>query len=173
MYLDTLKLFYEESKAARGQLEGLVERYRANTSTVLAIATAAVAFFGFSDGPRQPLLYWTAIAAYIAAAVLALWIYAPMPSKVNVAYNTADVLADSDGWGPLTPLQIYYDYARGHQDACRTALTNVTRSGGLAQRFRMLIVAVAVLVVAASGSVMFGKSEPTAPTRVIVEQGEK
>ena len=51
VFLDTVKLYYEESKAAREQAEGLLEKYRTNTSTLLALASAAVAFFGFLPDP--------------------------------------------------------------------------------------------------------------------------
>ncbi len=51
VFLDTVKLYYEESKAAREQAEGLLEKYRTNTSTLLALASGTVAFFGFSTDP--------------------------------------------------------------------------------------------------------------------------
>jgi hypothetical protein len=47
---DTAKLYYEESKAARAQVEALLDKYRTNTSTLLALASAAVAFLGSLPG---------------------------------------------------------------------------------------------------------------------------
>ena len=118
VYLDTVKLYYEESKAAREQVESLLDRYRTNTSTLLALSTAAVAFFGFSTGPRQPF-YWIAIAIYLLAVFMSFFIFVPIPMKVNVGYNTGDELALGP---PMVPEKIYYDYALGHQDAITTAL---------------------------------------------------
>lgn len=89
---DTAKPFYEESKAARAQVEALLDKYRTNTSTLLALASAAVAFFGFSNGPRQQFFYWISIGFYVLAVVAAFLISMPRPTKVNVAYNTAGEL---------------------------------------------------------------------------------
>ena len=69
--LDTVKLYREESKAARDKVEGVLAQYRANTSTMLALATAAVAFFGFSTGPRQQVWYIVAMAAYLGGPIAA------------------------------------------------------------------------------------------------------
>jgi len=44
VFLDTVKLYYEESKAAREQAEGLLEKYRTNTSTLLALALGSGCF---------------------------------------------------------------------------------------------------------------------------------
>src|SRR5690349_12756584 len=114
VFPDTVKLYYEESKAARSQIEGLLEKYRSNASTLLALSTAAVAFFGFSTGPREVVFYWIAIAAYLVAVTMAFLIFKPIPMKINVAHDTARELFIPP---PITPEKIYYDYARGHQDA--------------------------------------------------------
>jgi hypothetical protein len=90
VFLDTVKLYYEESKAAREQAEGLLEKYRTNTSTLLALAPATVAFFGFSTGPRQLVFYWISIGFYLLAVAISFLIFKPIPMKLNVAYNTAE-----------------------------------------------------------------------------------
>ena len=110
---DTVKLYYEESKAARGQIEGFLEKYRSNASTLLALSTAAVAFFGFSTGPRQVVFYWIAIGAYLLAVTSAFLIFKPIPMKINVAHDTAEELFIPP---PITPEKIYYDYARGQSN---------------------------------------------------------
>lgn len=169
--LDTLELYREESKAARDKVEGVLAQYRANTSTMLALATAAVAFFGFSTGPRQQVWYIVAMAAYLCAVGLAFSIYAPTAVLVNVAADTQEALfADPDH--PLLPEEIQYGYAVGHQEGIAAAIATVTGRFGLANRFRALILAIAVLVVAASASVAFGTTAPATPTRVVIEKGQ-
>jgi hypothetical protein len=168
VYLDTVKLYYEESKAARQQVESLLDKYRTNTSTLLALSTAAVAFFGFSTGPRQPVFYWVTIAVYLFAVFTAFFIFVPIPTKVNVAYNTGDELALGP---PMVPEKIYYDYALGHQDAITHALKVLDGKLGIATRFRILIAAIATLIVAASLSVVFGAQDTPGPTHVIIDRG--
>ncbi|WP_157531235.1 hypothetical protein [Mycobacterium sp. IS-1496] len=167
--LETLKLYHQESKTARERVEGLIDKYRANTSTLLALATAAVAFFGFSDGPRQQGWYVTAVVAYGVAVAMAFWIFAPIPLRLNPAHNTRAALFEDPG-RPLTPEEIYYGYAVGHQEAITEGLKNCTGPFGLANRFRALIGAIALLVVAASLSVAFGAAAPTPPTHVIIDR---
>jgi hypothetical protein len=167
VYPDTVKLYYEESRAARAQIEGLLEKYRSNTSTLLALSTAAVAFFGFSTGPRQPIFYWIAIGSYLLAVTMAFLIFKPIPMRINVAQDTADELFVPP---PITPTNIYYDYARGHQDAIRHAQAIVDGKFGIATRFRALIAAMAVLIVSASFSVILGSERPVSPQHVIIER---
>jgi len=167
VFLDTVKLYYEESKAAREQAEGLLEKYRTNTSTLLALASAAVAFFGFSTGPRQLVFYWISIGFYVVAVAISFLIFKPIPMKLNVAYNTAQGLAVR----PLVmPAKIYYEYAVGHQAAVKHALNAMDGRFGIATRFRALIVAIAVLIVSASLSVALGSEQTPNPTHVIIER---
>jgi hypothetical protein len=167
---ETVKLYYEESKAARAQVEALLDKYRTNTSTLLALASAAIAFFGFSTGPRQPVCYWISIAFYGLAVAVSFLIFVPIPTKVNVAYNTAGALAGPAA--PIIPTKLYYDYAVGHQNAINHALKIVDGKFGIATRFRALIIAVAVLIVSASLSVALGTERPPNPTHVIVDRGQ-
>src|SRR5271163_2023291 len=81
VFPDTVKLYYEESRAARQQIESLVDKYRSNTATLLTLATAAVAFFGFSSGPRQPVFYWMAIGCYLVAMAASAFIFAPIQMR--------------------------------------------------------------------------------------------
>jgi hypothetical protein len=166
VFLDTLKLFYEESKIAREKVEVLVEKYRSNTSTLLALATAAVAFFGFSEGPRQPVWYVVAMVGYGIAVAVAFWIYAPAPILANVAYDTQEALFADDAF---TPSEIYYAYAMGHQEAIKFARDGVMKTFGVANRFRLLIFAIALLVIAASLSVALGSPQPTHPTHIVID----
>jgi hypothetical protein len=168
--LETVKLYREESKAARDKVEGLLDKYRANTSTLLALATAALAFFGFADGPREATCYVIAVVAYIVAVGVAIWIYLPTPVLVNAASGTQEAIF-SDPDHPFTPEEINYAYATAHQEAIAEGIATVTDRWGLANRFVGLIVAIAVLIVAASLSVTLGESAPPAPTHVIIEKG--
>jgi hypothetical protein len=167
MFLDTVKLFYEESKAAREQIEGLLDKYRSNSSTLLTLATAAVAFFGFSTGPREPVFYWIAIGCYLLAVVASVFIFVPMPVRMNAAYDTGAELLVAP---PMTAAKIYYDYALGHQDAITHAQAVVGGRFGIANRFRLLIAAIALLIVAASLSVVFGAQDVPKPTHVIIDR---
>lgn len=166
VFLDTLKLYYEESKVAREKVEGLVQKYRSNTSTLLALATASAAFFGFSQGPRQQVWYVVALAGYGIAVAVAFWIYAPASIMSNVAYDTQEALFTADA---LTPSEIYYAYAVAHQEAIKYAQNDVMKTFGVANRFRLLISAVAVLVIAASLSVALGSPQPTHPTHIVID----
>jgi hypothetical protein len=163
---ETIKLYYEESKAAREQLEKLVDKYRTNTSTLLTLATAAVAFFGFSTGPRQPVFYWLAIGGYLAAIAAAAFIFVPTPMPVNVAYDTRKHLFNP----PMKLNQIYYDYACGHQEAITEAEETIGGAFGIANRFRILIAAIGFLIVTASLSVIFGAQDAPQPTHVIIDR---
>jgi hypothetical protein len=167
VFLDTVKLFYEESKAARAQVEGLIDGYRTNTSTLLALASAAVAFFGFSSGPRQPVFYWIAIGSYLVAVATSFFIFKPIPTKVNVAFDTAHYLGAGH---QILPAKIYYDYACGHQDAIGYALAVMDGKYGIANRFRLLVAAIALLIISASLSVVFGSQDSPGPTHIIIDR---
>jgi hypothetical protein len=115
VFPDTVKLYYEESKAARAQIESLLDKYRSNTSTLLTLATAAVAFFGFSTGPR---FYWLAIGCYLLAVATSFLIFVPIPMRMNVAHDTAEELFVPP---PITPAKMYYDLCArppGRDRAC-------------------------------------------------------
>ncbi|MBY0291069.1 MAG: hypothetical protein K2X52_28600 [Mycobacteriaceae bacterium] len=167
VFPDTVKLYYEESKAARAQIESLLDKYRSNTSTLLTLATAAVAFFGFSTGPRQPVFYWLAIGCYLLAVATSFLIFVPIPMRMNVAHDTAEELFVPP---PITPAKMYYDYARGHQDAIAHAQTIVGSRFGIATRFRVLIAAIGLLIVTASLSVIFGAQHALQPTHIIIDR---
>jgi len=166
----TVKLYFEESKAARVQVEALLDKYRTNTSTLLALASAAVAVFGFSSGPRQPAFYWISIVFYVLAVALSFLIFMPIPTKVNVAYDTARELETAAA--PIIPAKLYYDYARGHQDAINDALRIMDGKFGIATRFRTLIIAIAALIVSASLSVALGTEHALGLTHVIVDRSQ-
>jgi hypothetical protein len=165
---DTAKLYYEESKAARAQVEALLDKYRTNTSTLLALASAAVAFFGFSTGPRQPVFYWISIGFYVLAVAVSFLIFVPIPTKVNVAYNTAGKL----GAATIIPTKLYYDYAVGHQNAINHALKIMDGTFGIANRFRGLIIAIGLLIVSASLSVALGSEQAPNPTHIIIDRSQ-
>ena len=51
-----VEIFYDESKAARDVMDQLLIRYRTNTTAVLALATGAATFFGFSNKSEGAVL---------------------------------------------------------------------------------------------------------------------
>ena len=164
---DTVELYYEESKAARAQIEALLDKYRTNTSTLLALASAAVAFFGFYTGPRQQFCYWISIGSYVLAVATSFLIFKPIPTRINVAFNTARKLGKTE---TILPTKLYYDYARGHQDAIAYEGKVLDGTLGIATRFRVLIVAIVVLIVSASLSVALGSEQAASPTHVIIDR---
>jgi hypothetical protein len=167
MHADSLKIFYEESKAANEDLHDLLKQYRANTTTVLTLATAAATFFGFEDSPKGGF-YVAALAAYAVAALLAASIYWPTTWRVNVAGDVGDALATGP---PLTPSKLMYDLATGHQEAYQLNATKIKGRFGRAKRFIALIfMTSAVVILASINSLLIEDEESPEITRIqIVE----
>jgi hypothetical protein len=117
-YPSSVEIFYDESKAARDAMDQLLIRYRTNTTAVLALATGAATFFGFSNNSKG-LFFLLAIVCYAVAAIFATAIYWPKPWRVNVAYNVADTLSKSP---PTAPMKLRWDLALGHQQAIAESL---------------------------------------------------
>ncbi len=156
------------AKDGRGADGRGLSRY--GQAVLRGIESRQSAFFGFSTGPRQPAFYWTSIVFYALAVAVSFLIFVPIPTKVNVAYDTARELARAAA--PIIPAKLYYDYAAGHQDAINDALKILDGRFGIATRFRTLIVAIAVLIVSASLSVALGTEHAPSPTHVIVDRSQ-
>jgi hypothetical protein len=90
-----------------------------------------------------------------------------MGSQVVTGATFEALFADSDK--PLTPRDIYYGYAVGHQKAIDEPLKNIGGTWGLAARLRLLVLAIAAVVMTASLSVVLGVEQPTRPARVIID----
>ena len=90
-----------------------------------------------------------------------------MGSQVVTGATFEALFADPDK--PLTPRDIYYGYAVGHQEAIDEVLKNIGGPWGLAARLRLLVLAVAALVMTASLSVVLGGEQPSHPTHVIID----
>ena len=166
MYPESVTVFYEESKAARTVMDELLIRYRTNTTTVLALATGAATFFGFSDSPKG-VFFVLSLAAYAVATFLAVAIYWPTPWRVNVAYDVGDGLQKS----ALTPTKLRWDLALGHQAAVAQSIELVQGRWGQAVKFRALLCATSLVVIFAGINVyqQSWHSTPAAPTHVILD----
>lgn len=70
-------------------MDDLRVKYRGNTTIVLALATGAATFFGFSDSPKA-LFFALSMVSYGFGALLAVSIYWPKAWRVNVAHDVAD-----------------------------------------------------------------------------------
>lgn len=169
MYLDSVKLFYEESKSARKELDDLFDRYRSNTTVVLALATGATTLFGFSNSVKG-VLFVLALVAYGIGVTVALSIYWPKTWKYNVAHDVGPKLKLIGN--KLTPIKMYYDLAIGHQIAIKEATVAIGGEGrkiGIAGRFRLLVGMAAMTVILAAINVsVTHPNVPDKPTRVVI-----
>lgn len=95
MHPEAVELFYEESKAAREALDATLKEYRSNTTTALALATGAAAFFGFEDSGKG-IFFVLALVAYGIAALLAVAVFWPHGWLMNPASDFAQRLTDAD-----------------------------------------------------------------------------
>ena len=159
MHPESVKVFYEESKAARQTMDELLIRYRTNTTTVLALATGAATFFGFADSPKG-FFYVLSMVAYAIAAFCAIGIYWPRSWRVNVAHDVAAGLQKET----LTPTKLRWDLALGHQEAIAQSIGLVQGWYGQAAKFRILLLATALVVIFAGTNVYQQSQKPEAPT---------
>ena len=185
-----VEIFYEESKAARGAMDELLIRYRTNTTAVLALATGAATFFGFSNNPKG-LFFVLSLISYAIAALFAAAIYWPKSWRVNAAYNVAKTLSKA----PPTPkspptttaMKLRWDLALSHQEAIAESLKLVgertvrlprridrvtpqrvkqviSSITGQAIKFKILVVATAFVVIFAGvNSYLASQHPPTTP----------
>lgn len=168
MHADSLKLFYEESRAAREGVDALLAQYRSNTTTVLTLATGAAAFFGFADSPKG-LWFSLALLAYAVAVVIAVSLYWPTDWKVNVA---SQVQGEPGRGELLTPSKLMYDLGVGNQKMYQANADKVRGKSGIAARFNMLIVAAGLVVLLASVNTLLveGEKSPEITRVQIVEE---
>ncbi|WP_141751428.1 hypothetical protein [Rhodococcus sp. 1139] len=166
----SIQLFYEESKSARTLIDSALEKYRANTTTVLALATGATAFFGLSSSTKNELLYVSSLVAYGAAVFVALSIYLPTKRKVNVAYDTESIV--NSNTGPAIPLtKFHWDYALGHQKAVSDGISLISGWRGLRSRFTILTSLTGLVVILAGLSIAFQPdAETPKPTHIVIER---
>lgn len=170
MHLESVKLFYEESKAARTVMDELLIRYRTNTTAVLALATGAATFFGFSDSPKGPF-FIASLVAYGLATFLAIAIYWPTRWRVNAVYDAAAVLQSKT----VSPTKMYWDLALGHQQAIEASMRLVESRFGRAARFRALLFATSLVVIFAGVNVYQQSQFPdiSTPTRIVIEEDQR
>lgn len=164
MYPKTVELFYSESKAAREALDETYKQYRSQTTTVLALATGAAAFFGFEDSSKGGW-YVAALVAYGVGALLAALIFLPKKWLVNPAHDFQAVLS-SPSVPNLSPTKATYDMAVAHQVAFATNRNTVEN---VARLYRGLVAATALVVILAGVNVVRQEPDvPDKPTRVIL-----
>jgi len=166
-YPSSVGIFYDESKAARDVMDQLLIRFRTNTTAVLALATGAATFFGFSNSPKG-WFYLLSLVCYALAAVLAAAIYWPKPWRVNVAYDVEKTLSKSP---PTTSMKLRWDLALGHQQAIAESLKLVGGWRGQATKFRILVLATSLVVIFAGVNSYLGSKHPatTPPTHIVID----
>ncbi len=149
LWPDTTKVFFDESKAAREQVDTLDE-YRSNTTKVLALATGALTLYGIEDGTKGAW-FLAAVIAYGLAAVAAVSVYAPVRWTVNVAHDMVTrekgKLRTSDPIFDMKTSVAQYYLGRGHQIAIRTNLDRLEKWNGPARRFRASALLTALTIV--------------------------
>ena len=159
---ETVALYYDETRDAHAHLLEVIGRYRANTTTVLAIATGATAFFGFGAGGKG-LWFYLALAAYAAAALSAMVVFQPRGLRTNMAARFDDDLAITP---PLTSTEARLLILRDRQAAIgETEL--VVRT--LSRWFRALIVLTALTVVCAGVNVATDRPRSPEPTHIVID----
>jgi len=164
---EVAKLYYEESKAASATIDLQVDAYRSRTTTVLALATGAAAFFGFADSGKGGW-FTAALVAYGVGVGFAFAIFWPKRWQVNVASDMEADLNDPPD-GPITLTKAHYDLATGYQEAFQKNLAQLDKLCGVGDRFRALIVCTALVVIFGGVNVIENPSK-SAPTKVeIVE----
>jgi hypothetical protein len=126
-------------------MDQLLIRFRTNTTAVIAVATGAATFFGFSQNPKGGW-YIASLVSYGIAAVIAAAIYWPKPWKVNVAHDVEKALSTPPA---TTVTKLRWDLARGHQTAVTESLALVEGRTGQATKFRVLVIATAAVVICA------------------------
>lgn len=167
---EAIQVFYEESKTARADLDKVRDVYRNNTTTVLALATGAATFFGFSDSPKG-LFYSLALAAYAVAVGLAAWIFWPRTWQMNMAIDMGDRLVGADG---PSGDQARFDMAINNQAACTKNGNHISGRLGIATLYSALLVAVGLVVVFAGVNTLVnnGEDKPSV-TKVEILKGDK
>lgn len=160
-----MKLFYEESKATSQALLDLVGEYRANTTKVLALATGALALFGFEDSDKG----WWYIAALVAYAVgvgVALWIYLPVKWRLNPAQDVPEAVAAGR---PLPVAKAHFDLGRAHQANFTQNRMHMTGLKGIPVRFTSLVIASALVIVCGGvNTITSDPPAPSSPTEIII-----
>ena len=169
MYRGSVDAFYEESRTARTELDALLQSYRSNTTTVLALATGAATFFGFSSSPKGAW-FVAALVAYGIAAGLAATLFWPVDWKMNIANGMGDTLKQ-DNAQQLTTIKVRFDLGVGHQLAFQANTEKIVGALGVARRFTGLVVATSLVVIFAGINVLVADAPAPSVTRVqIVEE---
>lgn len=166
MIPSSVTLYYTESIEAFQHLLDVIKTYRANTTTILALGTGVTAFFGF-DKSHKGAWFGLALGLYAVAAGLALWIHWPIGLQTNMAVDAADDLTIQP---PLPAVQVQYEMTVTRQHAIAAAENAIMSRFGIATRFRLLIVAVALTVVAAGLNIMTQQSVPVPPTHIVIDK---
>ncbi|MEO5834505.1 MAG: hypothetical protein ABJA16_06535 [Nakamurella sp.] len=163
MIPETVDVYYTETTAAYTHLIEVIAKYRSNTTTVLALATGAAAFFGFADTDKQ-LMYYLALTAYGLAAISAMVIFTPRGLRTNMAGNFAQDLAITP---PLSSTEAKLLILKDRQAAMADAESAIRTSSIF---FRVLIVLTACTVVFAGVNVALDRPDPTQPTHIVIDQ---
>lgn len=164
---ETLELFYDEAKAEADGLLDTVKNYRSSSTTVLALATGAAAFFGFEDSAKGGW-YAVALVFYAVAALLAVLIHQPRGWRQGAVVGLDRVLASPNPG--ISVDQARFDLGRLH---VKHFEANLERVGRVAALFKYLLAATALVIICAGINATVEKPDaPEKPTRVIIEEAE-
>jgi hypothetical protein len=174
LWPDTTKLFFDESKAAREQVDKILDSYRSNTTTVLALATGALTLYGIEDSTKGPW-FLAAVMTYGLAAFAAVTVYAPVPWTVNVAHDMVTrekgKLRTNDPIFDMKTSVAQYYLGRGHQIAIRTNLDRLEKWNGPARRFQACALLTALTIVFGALNLWADRntdSPDPEPTRIVL-----
>jgi hypothetical protein len=169
---DAVKVFYEEAKEASQSVDAALDRFRDNTTKVLALATGAAAFFGFEDSEKSGL-FFAALAAYAVAVLMALLIYWPKRWLVNVSGDLGDALVVPRA-NPVSATKVYLDLGRNYQTAHKENIHQIRRKFGISDRFQLLVVFTALVVIFGGWNAAVNpKQSSNEPTRIEIVEGEQ
>jgi hypothetical protein len=163
---ETVKLFYEESKAARDALDDILKQYRTNATAVLALATGAATFFGFKDGPKGGW-FAASLVAYAVAVLAAAVAYWPRPWAMNPAADIGAVLSTPNE-AVLPVIQAHFDLGKAYQ---REFTLNRASLKEVQWCYQVLVAATAAVIILAGISAT--REAPAAtpkPTHIVIDK---
>ena len=161
---DTVDVFFNESKAAAGELADSLKGFRSNVITVLAVATGAATFFGF-DKSTKGVLYVLALIAYGLAALAAVPVLWPKDWMTNPASDFKAALTSQPS---MNKTKAQYDLADAYQKVWRN---NLQVLHWVAIWFRIAtVLAASVVVLAGVNSTVRHPAVPDKATHIVIDR---
>jgi hypothetical protein len=160
---ETVQLFNDETTESYKHLIEVITNYRSNTTVILALATGATTFFGFTDAPKGPG-YAAALGFFAVSAILAALVFWPNKLQTNMVPDYRARLFENGA--AVSVARARYVVLGRRQLAMVDAEAAIKR---ISRRFRLLIVTVALTILSAGINVAVEKSEPTPPTHIVID----